>query len=74
MKKYKFDLQQSTIRNFTEKDHIIEAYTLTGALEKFARKHDLELPAYWDEPHFDKNIELIFKGSPLGEVKYYISW
>lgn len=73
MKKYKFDLLQSTIKGFKEIDHIIPANSLTDAIQKFIRKHDLEAPAYWDEPSFDKNIEMTFK-SDRGDVKYLISW
>lgn len=73
MRKYKFDLLHANIPDFVEKDHIILAHSLTDAIQKFVRKHHLEAPAYWDEPSFDKNIELIFK-SRDGSVKYRISW
>ena len=61
MRKYHFNLLQSNITGFLEKDHIIPATSLEDAVRKFTRKHELEAPAYWDEPFFDKNIELILK-------------
>jgi hypothetical protein len=73
MKKYKFDLLKSTITGYHEKDFIIPANSLSDAITKFVRKHELEEPAYWDEPFFDKHIELTFK-SIHGEVNYNISW
>jgi hypothetical protein len=73
LKKYKFDLVQSSISNFKELDHIIPATSLTDAVQKFIRKHELTAPAYWDEPSFDKNIELTFK-SHYGKITYHISW
>lgn len=73
MKKYKFILKQCTIRGFAEKDHIIPAHSLEDAVQKFIRKHDLEAPAYWDEPFFDQEIEMTFKNE-YGEVLYHISW
>jgi hypothetical protein len=58
---------------FREKDHIILASSLTDATQKFIRKHELEAPAYWDEPSYDRFIELTFT-SDYGAVKYHISW
>jgi hypothetical protein len=73
LKKYKFDQLHNTITGFREKDHIILAHSLTDAIAKFIRKHDLEAPAYWDEPAYDRNIELTFKNIH-GSIKYQISW
>jgi hypothetical protein len=73
MKKYIFHLIEATIPYFREKDHVIPAHSLTDAIQKFIRKHELEAPAYWDEPTFDTNIELTFKNE-YGKVKYYIQW
>lgn len=73
MKKYKFELIQCTISGFTEKDHIIPAHSLEDAVRKFIRKHELEAPAYWDEPFFDQEIELTFKNE-YGDVLYHLSW
>jgi hypothetical protein len=73
LNKYKFNLLHTSISNFKELDHIIPAHSLTDAIQKFIRKHELEAPAYWDEPSFDKNIELTFK-SNNDVVKYHISW
>ncbi len=73
MRKYTFDLLHSTISNFKEKDRIIPAQSLDDAIRKFAKKHGLEMPAYWDEPSFDTQMELAFK-SNLGDVKYLICW
>lgn len=73
MKKYKFDLLHSTITGYYEKDTIIPANSLSDAITKFVRKQELTEPAYWDEPFFDKHIELAFK-SKFGEVRYHISW
>jgi hypothetical protein len=73
LKNYRFELIESDIVNFVEKDHVIPAYTLTDALHKFVRKHDLEAPAYWDEPSFETHIEITFK-STNGRIKYHISW
>lgn len=73
MKKYKFDLLDTTISNFKEKDHIIPAQSLADAVRKFVRKHELQAPAYWDEPSFDREMELTFK-SKYGVITYRISW
>ncbi|MEX2414939.1 MAG: hypothetical protein WD424_02250 [Paenibacillaceae bacterium] len=73
MRKYKFDLIQCTITGYREKDHIILASSLTDAIQKFIRKHELEAPAYWDEPSYDRYIELTFT-SAYGAVNYLISW
>lgn len=73
MRKYKFDLLRSTIAHFKEKDHIIPAQSLTDAVLKFVRKHELEAPAYWDEPAYEKVIEMTFK-CDYGNVTYHISW
>lgn len=73
LKKYRFELIESDMANFVEKDHVIPAYTLADAIQKFGRKHDLEIPAYWDEPSFETNIEVSFKSS-YGHVKYCIYW
>jgi hypothetical protein len=71
--KYKFHLLHSTVLGFKELDHIIPAHTLAEAIRKFSRKHYLEAPAYWDEPFFDRDMELTFKNE-YGEVRYKISW
>jgi len=73
LKKYKFNLLNHTIFGFTERDTIIPAHSLSEAIRKFVRKHELTEPAYWDEPFFDQEIELTFKHK-YGEVKYQISW
>ncbi|RKD24395.1 hypothetical protein BEP19_08365 [Ammoniphilus oxalaticus] len=73
MKKYRFLLIRSDHPDFEEKDHIIPAETLDDAIRKFERKHDVEGPAYWDEPFFDKEMEITFKGRS-GYVFYKISW
>lgn len=73
LKKYTFHLIHSSIPYFQEKDHVIPAHSLTDAIQKFTRKHQLEVPAYWDEPFFDTFIELIFKGDN-GSVTYKIHW
>lgn len=73
MKKYHFELIENNLPLFKEKDHIILAISLTDAIQKFVRKHDLEAPAYWDEPSFDTNLELIFKNNQ-GNVRYLITW
>lgn len=73
MKKYRFELLKTTIHPFEEKDHIIVANSLADAIQKFVRKHELEAPAYWDEPMFDSDIELTFKRNN-DTVTYLISW
>ncbi len=73
MIRYKFHLVESENPNFEEKDHIIFADTLAGAIEKFERKHDIEAPAYWDEPAFERSIEVMFRDK-VGLVRYLISW
>ncbi|WP_025027064.1 hypothetical protein [Caldalkalibacillus mannanilyticus] len=73
MKKYTFTLLHSTIIGFKEIDHIILASSLTDAIEKFTRKHNLEAPAYWDEPSFDTFIEMIFSIRDE-KITYQISW
>ncbi|WP_134701672.1 hypothetical protein [Ammoniphilus sp. YIM 78166] len=73
MTRYKFHLVESQSPHFEEKDHIIFAETLAGAIEKFERKHDIEAPAYLDEPTFDRSIEVMFKDD-TGLVRYLISW
>jgi hypothetical protein len=71
--KYRFELIETDIEEFVEKDHVIPATSLTDAIEKFVRKHDLEAPAYWDEPSFETHIEVSFKNTH-GTVRYHISW
>ena len=73
MKKYRFDLQRSTINEYNELAHIIHAWSLADAVQKFIRKHGLEAPAYWDEPSYEKHIEMVFKND-RGSVWYSISW
>jgi hypothetical protein len=73
MKHYRFELIETDIDHFEEKDHIIPAHSLEKAVEKFIRKHDLEPPAYWDEPSFETEIELTFK-EHRGKVTYKIYW
>ena len=73
MRKYRFQLIESNHPYFEEKDHIILAESLDDAIRKFERKHDLESPAYWDEPAFDTVIEIVFKDH-AGKVTYEISW
>ncbi len=73
MKKYSFDLLETGIRGIKEKNHLIPAHSLEDAIGKFSRKYDLEAPAYWDEPSYDRFIELTFKSSK-GTLKYQISW
>jgi len=73
LKKYKFELSESTIPEFIELDHIILANSLENAIEKFSRKHQLEPPAYWDEPFFDTHIDLIFTNK-RGKIVYSVSW
>lgn len=73
MKNYRFDLIHTSHSGFREKDHIIPASSLTDAIQKFARKHELEAPFYWDEPSFDKYLDIIFRND-FGELKYQISW
>lgn len=71
--KYRFEIMQSDIQGFVEKDHVILAISLSDAIQKFVRKHDLEAPAYWDEPSFETHIEVSFKKTH-GRVRYHISW
>jgi hypothetical protein len=73
MRKYRFDLIHNEIPGFVEIDHIIPAHSLEDALQKFTRKHEIELPAYWDEPAFDKNMEVSFKRNGAS-VRYRVSW
>ncbi len=73
MKKYTFDLLHNTIPEFRERDHVIPAQSLTDAIRKFTLKHDLEAPAYWDEPFFETFMEISFTGSG-GTVRYRIHW
>lgn len=73
MKRYTFHLIESDNPEFEEKDHVILAETLDKAIEKFERKHDLIAPAYWDEPSYDRSIEIIFKDY-VGKVRYSIDW
>jgi hypothetical protein len=73
LKKYRFELLETNIPAFVEKDHIILASSFTDAIQKFGRKHDLEAPAYWDEPSFETHIEINFR-STYGIIKYHISW
>ena len=73
MRKYRFDLLHHDIPGFVEKDHIIEAQSLEDALLKFSRKHELDAPPYWDEPSFDKMIEITFKRAGHG-ARYRITW
>ncbi|WP_202077636.1 hypothetical protein [Caldalkalibacillus salinus] len=73
MTKFTFELIHSDIEKFEEIDHVIPASSLEDAIQKFVRKHDLEPPAYYDAPTFDKEIELYFN-SERGKVQYKIMW
>jgi hypothetical protein len=73
LKKYRFELIHTDIPNFQEKDHVIVANSLDDAIHKFVRKHEVEAPVYWDEPSYDKHIELYFKSSH-GTLHYQINW
>ena len=73
MKRYTFQLLGSENPDFEEKDHVILAETLAGAIEKFERKHDLTAPAYWDEPFYERSIKINFKDN-VGMVRYSINW
>src|SRR5690606_2962120 len=73
MQKYRFEQLYNEIPGFIERDHIIPANSLEDALQKFTRKHELELPAYWDEPTFDRTMDLSFKRE-ADAVRYRITW
>lgn len=73
MRKYHFDLQRATIPEYRELAHIIHAWSLDDAVRKFTRKHGLEAPAYWDEPSFDNQMDMVFKHE-RGDAWYSISW
>lgn len=73
MRRYRFDLLHNEITDFVEIDHIIRAHSLEDAVQKFTRKHEIEAPAYWDEPAFDTTMELTFKRGHEA-VRYRISW
>ena len=73
MGKYHFQLQRTTIMEYKELAHVIHANSLADAVQKFIRKHGLEAPAYWDEPTFDRSMEMRFRSSK-GDVWYAISW
>lgn len=73
MRHFRFELLYNHIPDFREKDHVIPAGSLADAVQKFARKHDLDAPAYWDEPTFDKVIDLSFKQGSY-EIRYRITW
>lgn len=73
MKKYTFELLEHSIPGFRERDHIIPAESLTDAIRKFTRKHELEAPAYWDEPFFETFIEMRFTCAD-GAIHYRIQW
>lgn len=71
---YTFELLETNVTKFEEKDHVIPANSLTDAMQKFVRKHDMTMPAYWDEPTFDKDIEITFKDLHEGVYRYLIHW
>lgn len=73
MRNFRFEMLYNHIPEFREKDHIIPAVSIEDAIHKFARKHDLDTPAYWDEPTFDKIMELSFKRGQ-DEIRYRITW
>ena len=73
MKKYHFELQRTTIPQFKQLSHIIHAWSLADAVQKFSRKHSLISPAYWDEPSFETFIDMVFT-SEQGSAWYSISW
>ncbi len=73
MKKFTFHLIQSDNLDFEEKDHVIPAESLEDAIRKFERKHDVEAPAYWDEPSFETSMEISFKDA-VGKIVYLITW
>jgi hypothetical protein len=73
MKRYFFELLKADHPNFEEKGHVIFSDTLEKAVQKFERMHDVDAPAYWDEPHYDTWIEMDFKDEQ-GMIRYRITW
>ena len=71
--KYEVTLLRSNLPHIVEPSFIIHAQSLADAIGKFARKHRLEAPAYWDEPLYDKEMELIFTRK-TGSVSCMIRW
>lgn len=73
VRKYYFELLEANIPNIRQKSDVIPADSITGAIRKFARKYELEPPAYWDEPAFDQFIEISFKRQE-NVYRYHITW
>lgn len=71
--KYEITLLRSSLPDIAEPSFNIHAQSLTDVIGKLARKHRLEAPAYWDEPLYDKEIELTFKRKN-GSVACLIRW
>lgn len=73
MTKYSFQVIESAIPGFSGTSDVILAASLSKAIEKWSRKHSLEAPAYWDEPSFERWIELNFKNK-TGILRCKIIW
>lgn len=73
MRKYRFQPIQADFSPLPEFAPVIHAASLADAAEKFARKHGLALPAYWDEPSFEREMEMTFRHAK-GSVRIRIVW
>lgn len=73
MRKYQFVLLQADFSPVPALAPVIHAESLADAAGKFARKHGLDMPAYWDEPAFEREIDMTFKHAK-GSVRCRIAW
>lgn len=73
MNKYVFRLVSPSHVPGIDNNQIVPAHTLDEAILKFSRKHELEAPAYWDEPFFDRHIDVQFKAG-RNAYRYQITW
>lgn len=73
MRKYRFELLESDLSPLPDLAPVIHAESLADAAGKFARKHGLAMPAYWDEPSFERQMDMIFRHDK-GSVRCRIFW
>lgn len=73
MRKYRFTLLQADFSPPPALAPVIHAESLADAAGKFARKHGLEMPAYWDEPAYDREMEMTFTHAK-GSLRCRIDW
>lgn len=73
MRKYRFELVDADFSPVPPLAPVIHAASVADAAAKFARKHGLDMPAWWDEPSFEREMDMVFTHAK-GSVRCRITW